>query len=118
MFFAEAEHIFTISPCVSLRTLTLKDPSLRNMSHYTVTLLLQITSSVIEKISFHIRAHLDVFPLEKVEEILTGRMFSNVRAVVFWLYGDSAQSNANLKMRIMVRMKLLDSRGLLEFRTR
>jgi hypothetical protein len=89
------------------------------MSSYTVTLLSQITSPVIEKISFHNphSIHLDLPPLEQVDEILTGRMFSNLRTVVFRLYGISAESNANLKMTIMEKMKLLDGRGLLEFHT-
>jgi hypothetical protein len=83
-------------------------------------LLAQITSSTIEEISFplgyvHWNKILDIFPLERVEEILTGEIFCNLRAVVFGLCEDEPRSSADYRRIITRRMELLDARGLLRF---
>jgi len=85
---------------------------------YVITLLSQITSSVVEKISFWIEysdlGDLNTFSLEQIEEILTGPLFSSADSCLKFIRRRS-QVGADDIPPIRIRMKLLDSRGVLEF---
>jgi hypothetical protein len=89
------------------------------LSPNVITFLSQITSSAVEKVSFRIGyddpRDVNTFPLEQVEEILTGPLFSGLQAVVFNLYGGAARSGADDIPPIRMRMKRLDRRGVLQF---
>ena len=118
-FLTDVVQHFSIAPCTSLRTLTFEEPILYLSSLYVITLLSQITSSVVEKISFRIGYSVpksfNMFPLEQAEEILTRPLFRALQTVVFNLYGRAAHSGADDIPPIRIRMKLLDRRGMLQF---
>jgi hypothetical protein len=110
---------FSIATCQSLRTLTFGEASLRIVSSYVNIILSQISSSLMEKIIFRIRyadpSEINTFPLEKVEEILTGPLFSGLQTITFNLYGGEHRSGADDILPIRLRMKVLDQKGILRF---
>jgi hypothetical protein len=116
----------------SLRTITFdglvvyNQDSLSNTASWTSVILSQITSLVVERVTFRIwyesTEDIEALHLDQVEEILRGRQFRRLRKIVFELngkrlyHGTREEAHKDGILEIKRRMKNLNALGLLVFR--